>query len=349
MCLRAYKSIVGLMCLALLSVTGYSIADEPEPQWIDISTSLVQSLTDAGQKTDWPGQSAGVAVDPASGDVYMIVAGLGIYKSSDLGKSFARVDGGKVGGRCETSYSLNVDPAGKQLACFMLDGKCAWTGDAGKTWTPFTDVGRNWDYAAVDWSDAKIQTILAALHESGGKVMLSTNGGQAWKQLFEDDEFDKSGGLGVFDSKTLVYTQKGKGIQRSSDVGQSWTKVSDHQPIGRLMVVHKQHAYWSSKEGLLVSTDQGQSWNIQGTAVDASIGPYFDPNNDQRIVVAGAKGIFQSNDAGQSWKHVAKLPAGFEKLPKNGWYSNVTWDPVHNVYYASLMGRPTYRLDASKR
>ena len=82
---------------------------ESEANWVDISSPIVQKLTDAGQKTAWPGQTAGVAVDPASGDVYMIVTGQGVWKSTDTGKSFARVDGGKVGGRCETSFALNVD------------------------------------------------------------------------------------------------------------------------------------------------------------------------------------------------------------------------------------------------
>jgi photosystem II stability/assembly factor-like uncharacterized protein len=343
--LNRIEPIAIVLCVLAIAFANCAVGDEPDSHWVDISSALIQNLSDAGQKTDWPGGSAGVAVDPASGEVYMIVAGLGIYKSSDVGKTFSRVDGGKVGGRCETSYSLNIDPNGKRLACFMLDGKCAWTRDAGKTWTAFTDVGRNWDYAAVDWSAEKVETIFAALHESGGQVMFSSNGGQSWRQLFEDAEFDKSGGLGVLDDKTLVYTQKGKGIQRSIDAGQSWTKIADHEPIGRLVTVRKDRAYWLSKEGLLVSTDKGRTWDIQGTAVEASIGPYFDPNNDRRIVVGGAKGIYQSDDAGQSWKHVSTLPAGFEKLPKNGWYTTIAWDPVHNVFYTSLMGKPTYRLE----
>ena len=65
--------------------------------------------------------------------------------------------------------------------------------------------------------------------------MFSDDGGKTWNKLFQDAEFDKSGALGIFDEKTLVYTQKGKGIQRSTDAGQSWTKIADRQPIGRLV------------------------------------------------------------------------------------------------------------------
>lgn len=342
--------LVAIMFLIMSTARmGLSSDNMTDASWVDISSSIVQKLADAGQKTSWPGETAGVAVDPESGAVYMIVTGLGVWKSTDTGKTFGRVDGGKVGGRCETSFALNVDNRGKRLACFMLDGKCAWSGDSGQSWIPFTDVGRNWDYAAVDWSADSVKSIFAALHESGGQVMFSGDGGKTWNKLFKDAEFDKSGGLGIFDEKTLVYTQKGKGIQRSTDAGQTWTKTADREPVGRLVCSHKGKAYWLANEGLLVSVDKGATWSVQGTAVDASIGPYFDLQNEMRIVVAGAKGIFRTEDGGESWTLVSRLPKDFEKLPKPGWFTNVAWDPVHDLYYVSHMGKPTYRLDAPNR
>ena len=340
--------IVTALALVLTARMGEGAEGLAEAKWVDISSKVVQQVTAEGQKTAWPGETAGVAVDPVSGDVYLIVTGQGIWKSTDLGQAFVRVDGGKVSGRCETSFAINFDSGGKRLACFMLDGKCAWSGDSGQTWNAFTDVGRNWDYAAVDWSTDSVQSIFAALHESGGQVMFSGDGGKTWSKLFQDAEFDKSGGLGIFDAKTLVYTQKGKGIQRSTDAGQTWTKVSDREPIGRLVCIRNNTAYWLASAGLLVSSDKGVTWSMQGQAVEASIGPYLDPKDGQRIVVAGAKGIFRTDDGGENWKPVARLPAGFEKLPKAGWYTNVAWDPVHDVFYTSLMGKPTYRLESAK-
>lgn len=334
----------------LLIAAGSAAAEEDQPvaRWERISDVVVKQLATDGIKTDWPGETAGVAVDPASGDVYMIVAGQGAWKSSDAGKTFARCDEKKVGGRCETSYALNFDPAGKRLACFMLDGKCAWTGDSGETWHNFADVGRNWDFAAVDWSTPEVQNIFAGLHESGGQVMFSSDGGQKWERRFKDAEFDRTGGLGIFDAKTLVYTQKGKGIQRSTDAGKTWTKVADAEPIGRVVQVHKGVAYWLASDGLLVSRDQGATWKLQGHAAGGTIGPMIDPKNDKRFVVAGVKGIFQTSDAGATWSCVADaLPPEFT-MPKAGWYATVAWDPVHDVFYASQMGKPTYRLTVAK-
>jgi photosystem II stability/assembly factor-like uncharacterized protein len=325
-----------------------TLAAEPEQsqsRWVSVSDTTLRQLATDGKKTDWPGETAGVVVDPSTGDVYMIVAGQGVWKSVDRAKTFDRCDGGKVGGRCETAFSLNMDPAGKRLACFMLDGKCAWTGDGGRTWHSFTDVGRNWDFAAVDWSTTEVKSIFAGLHESGGQVMFSSDGGKTWDKLFKDPEFDKSGGLGIFDEKTLVYTQKGKGIHRSTDAGRTWTKISDLEPIGRVVQVLNKTAYWLGKEGLLISNDNGASWKVQGKPVEASIGPMLDPKNEKHIVVAGVKGIFRTTDGGETWTKVATLPAGAD-IPKAGWYSNVAWDPVHDIFYVSKMGKPTYRLES---
>ena len=47
----------------------------------------------------------------------------------------------------------------------------------------------------MDWSADAVKTIFAALHESGGQVMFSNDGGKTWNKLFKDAEFDKSDGL----------------------------------------------------------------------------------------------------------------------------------------------------------
>ena len=341
-----------LWAAALALALAQSAAGQEQPQWVPISDAAVAKATETKKTNSFEKETAGVTVDPMTGDVYMIVNRHGMWKSTDGGKTFERCDGGKVSGRCETSFSLNADPAGSRFACFMLDGKCAWTGDAGKTWTAMTDVGRNWDYAAVDWSTPDVKNIFAGHHESGGQVLTSIDGGKSWAKLFKQKEFDRTGGLGIFDAKTLVYTQKGKGIQRSTDGGANWKKVSDLEPIGRVVLVHKGKAYWLGREGLIVSKDRGETWSVQGKPIaaknGASIGPMIDPRDDKRIAAAGSKGVFRSDDGGETWTNVAALPKGFN-MPRDGWYSNVAWDPVNDVFYASMMGKATYRMERGKQ
>jgi hypothetical protein len=314
-------------------------------QWTEISGDVLQKLKDEKRKIDWPGGTAGVAVDPTNGDVFMVVPGQGLWKSTDQGKTFARADGGAIGGRAETSYTLQVDPGGKRLAAFMLDGTCGMSSDGGTTWTGFTGVGRNWDYAAVDWSATPATSIFAARHECGGEVYYSGDTGKTWTKLWAEPEFEKSGGLGIFDARTLVYTMKGFGIQRSTDAGKTWTKVSDLEPWGRVARARNGVAYWLHKDGLLVSLDKGATWAKRGAAVDATIGPMFDPKDEKRFAAAGLKGIFVSADAGESWTKVGALPEKFS-MPKPGWFANVDWDPARNLFYASQMGRGTFKLEA---
>jgi photosystem II stability/assembly factor-like uncharacterized protein len=331
------------LLLSLFLSTPLLAADAPPPgKWVNISDPIVQKLTEEGKKFGFSGQSAGVVCDAATGDVYMVVNGLGLWKSSDKGATFNRVDGGTVGGRCETSFALNADPAGGRLACFMLDGKCAFTPDAGKTWRPMKDLGRNWDYATVNWADEKVTTILGARHEVGGECYLSDDAGATWKLLFKDKEFDKSGGLGVFDAKTLVRTWDKKGIERSTDTGATWTKVSDLQPLGRVARVSKGVAYWIAKDGLLVSRDKGATWEKIGAECPGTIGPMFDPKDEKRLAVAGKEGIFTTSDGGKTWTRVAALPEKYD-VPRPGWFTNVGWDPVNNLFYASKMGKPAVR------
>src|SRR5262245_53929357 len=88
--------------LALSAVEG--AVPQQKGQWVPISESVTSKV-----KTAWPGLTAGITVDPSNGHVYMAVSGAGLWKSTDQGANFERVDGEMIGGRCETGAALNVD------------------------------------------------------------------------------------------------------------------------------------------------------------------------------------------------------------------------------------------------
>jgi hypothetical protein len=311
--------------------------------------------TSKGQWTPIYEGTGGVTVDRTNGDVYLVVTGKeifkekgqGIWKSSDRGTTFARVDGEVIGGRCETGYGLCADPNGKRLFCFMLDGQSGYALDGGKTWEKIAKVNRGWDFAAVDWSAEKPQTIFGFEHERGGRYHLSTDAGQSWTQLGESPQ-DKNGrtfGVGVVDAKTLVrWSSAGGGIERSTDTGATWTKVSSEMPVSHVLVVFRGVGYWIGQNGLLVSKDRGATWASQGQTVQAAWGPYFG-KDEKHIVVAGKDGMHETKDGGETWSLVAPLPEPYQKPPGPGWYLNLAFDPVNNVFYASWMGKPLYRFE----
>ncbi|MBN2271867.1 MAG: hypothetical protein JXN61_14715 [Sedimentisphaerales bacterium] len=333
-----------LLCAAVLvfAAVGYSqerdvSAEEKNGRWVDISANVIQSLESEGKKIGYPGKTAGVAVDRITGDVFMVIPDQGIWRSSDHGSSFARVDGGKIGGRCETGFALNFDPLGKRLACFMLDGASGYTLDGGKTWEAMAANQRGWDCGSVDWSAEKPANIFALRHECGGEIYTSSRMGADWS--LKGKAFAS---VGIFNASTFVATrEKEQGIFRSTDGGESWTKVSDLQPAGRDIRIFKGLAYWTSDEGLLVSKDRGANWAVQGDAVECSFGPYFG-KDETHIVVVGKKGFFQTSDGGRLWKQAAPLPPEYS-VTMPGWFLNFGWDPHADIFYASRMGKPAYK------
>ena len=312
------------LTLGLLGLTLAASAGE----WVNISDPFTATV-----KPGYGGPTAGVVVDHASGDVFMVVSDQGLWKSSDHGKTFARVDEKAIGGRCETGWALQADPAGQRLFCFMIYGSSALTTDGGKSWTKSKTT--HLDFGAVDWADTG-KRLLALRHESGGLLTTSDDGGATWKDL--EKGFS---GLGVFDNKTFVATKaKEKGIFRSTDAGATWTQVSPETVAG-VAVVFKGTGYWATGKGLLISKDKGATWEPLGAPVDASFGPYFG-KDENHFVVVGKSGFLETKDAAKTWQAAAPLPAGFG-VGRVG--PNYAWDSTANIFYASTMTKPTFKFE----
>ena len=284
----------------------------------------------------------------ATGDVSLIVPDQGVWRSQDKGRTFARVDGSNIGGRCETGYALNTDPAGKRAAFFMLDGQSGMTLGNGKTWSVFGQHGRGWDFGVVDWSEKSPHDILAIHNESGQEIHRSADGGKTWKLLGKDFI-----AIGIFDSNAYVASQ-GNGIVRSVDGGVTWMKVSDLTPTGRTLCVVKGIGYWIAHEGLLVSRDKGETWQPQGSKIEAAWGPFFG-RDETKITLVGRRnketGIWQTEDAGKTWNLAAPFPEFGAKIRPDrtpskqwaaGWFYNFGWDWKNHLFYASYMGNPTF-------
>jgi len=308
--------------------------------WVNISDPVIAAETNSGTKIPWPGNTAGVAVDRTTGALYMDLPNLGLWKSTDHGTNFSRVAEGKVSGRSVSGYSMNCDPASSRMACLLLEGKSGMTLD-GTNWQAFTSVGRNWEYGAVDWSDPAARAIFADRHESDGEKYVSSDSGATWKLIGKHPEFTS---LGIFDARTLVAGRE-DGIVRSTDGGETWTKISDLHPVGRIAVYFNGLTYWLAKEGLITSADKGATWQVTGTAVDAEWGPLFG-KDEKHIVVANYTGFLQTTDGGKTWNHIAPMiPFDGHWIPKRpGQYLNIGWDPEADILYASQLGCPTYRL-----
>jgi hypothetical protein len=315
-------------------------AEPAKGQWASISDGVLAKLQEQGVKPAWPGQTTGVAVDRTTGHLFMIVTGLGVWRSSDKGATFERLDGGAIGGRCETGYALQMDPGGQRLACFMLDGRSGLTLDGGKAWAPVKNVNRGYDWAAVHWTPEGPGTIFALVHESGGIGAVSQDGGKSWKQIGK-----QYFAVGVFGPQTLVCSkERQKGILRSTDGGQTWEPVSDAAPIGA-MTLFQGAGYWLSDQGLLKTSDQGKAWERVGTLTDGVWGPYFGKDSSHFVVV-NREGFQETADGGKTWRLIAAYPPSVKgEFNPRGWFLNFAWDPIGKVCYVARMGQPTCKCE----
>jgi photosystem II stability/assembly factor-like uncharacterized protein len=308
----------------------------------------VERLSNSGVKAAWPGGCSGVVVNRTTGDLTIKVVGLGLWRSSDKGKSWQRIDDNTISGRDETGWTTSADQnEPTRIASFSLDGSAGWTMD-GIQWRKFTNLGRNWDFGSVDWAAIVPKTIIAAKHETTppGEVYVSQDGGVTWNKLVIhlNEDRGRVSMVGVLDARTLIYGN-GDGIYRSRDVGETWTKVSATNPQTRIPVLFRGVHYLGSTNGLLVSKDLGASWQQQGSAVNIWLGPFFG-RNEKEMLVVGQDGVFKTRDAGELWTQVSSLKpkeGGFVFTPN--WFGCYAWDPVNNILYASSMGNPVYRLE----
>jgi hypothetical protein len=332
----------------LCAITLFVSPGRAESQWTEISSALLARLTNNGPAQPWPGGCSGVVVNRTNGDVTIKVVGLGLWRSSDQGGNWRRIDGNTVSGRDETGWATTANAnAPTQIASFSLDGTAGWSPD-GATWRKFADLGRNWDYGSVDWSAPEPRTIIAARHETTppGEVYLTQDGGLTWHLLsiHLNAKRDQVSMVGALGAKALIYSA-GDGIHRSVDDGLTWAKVSAINPQTRLPVLLGTAHYLGSANGLQVSADRGATWRQQGAAVNVWLGPFFG-RDEKEILVVGKDGVFVTRNSGESWTRVAGLKPkerGFEFTPN--WFGCYAWDPLKNVLYASAMGNPVFKLE----
>lgn len=331
------------LCLPLVAgllLCSLSVARAGE--WQNISEGLFKQLKEEGKSQGGIQHSGGVAVDPKSGDLYMMMCDQGIWKSSDQGETFTRIDDGTFKGRCETGGAFNVDPAGGRLVLATVYGPSALITESGKTIERFT--GRHFDYIAVDWK-ANAQTMLTFRHECGETLTMTSDTGQTWTDLGKGF---KGYCVGLFDADTLV-ASRGEGLLRSTDRGRSWEKVSDSISTSPVVVLRDDVGYLVTKLGLLVTKDQGATWSIQGNVIDSKIdgtvGPVFG-KDAAHMLVLGNSGVLETTDAGETWTNITPQPSGYPRIGTLG--RTVTpclaYDAERRIIYISRLGFPAYKL-----
>jgi photosystem II stability/assembly factor-like uncharacterized protein len=315
------------------------ITSSAAQDWQPVTEALI-----AAEKPGY-GKLCGIAVDHASGDVYINLSDKGLYRSKDAGKSWTHI-GMAFKGRTETPGCLMLDPlGGKRLVCTIIQGSPIIVSPAfGATWKALGNKSTGVDWCAVDWTDKDMKFILTLKHESGDLLLVSRDGGKQFEELGKG-----YGPAWIFDGQTAVVAQaKNKAnpkpvLLRTTDAAQTF------QPCGEFHAKalprwHKDTLYWVVEGALISTKDEGQSWTKISGLKDGRFGPIFGKNPEHLFVLTGA-GIVESTDGGKSWGKAIAAP---KEMKGTGGLSWMDYDPTRDVLYIMKMTSELYRMERTK-
>ncbi len=299
------------------------------------------------------GLSARAAVDPA------------LYQALDW-----RLIGPFRGGRVLTVAGIPGDA--RHFYFGAVDGGVWSTNDAGRTWQPIFDAEPDGSIGALAIAPSDPAIIYAGTGEAdmrsdiahGNGVYKSTDAGGHWRFVGLADS--RQVGRILIDPRNpaVVFVaalghaygaNEERGVFRSKDGGEHWTKVLFENPdTGAIDLAFRPGApdtiyaaLWQSRRppwsvyppsngpgsGLYVSHDGGDSWHpISGNGFPSSpgrIGLAAAPSRPDRLyaLVDGAReagGLYRSDDGGAHWTQVSKDL----RIWNRGWYfSGLTVDP----------------------
>jgi len=160
-------------------------------------------------------------------------------------------------------------------------------------------------------------------------ISISTDGGKTWRMTKTNSKADAfSGGLVIDPAHpNRAYASFGSGVERSDDGGETWQHVNSEVKVSRLAFhVRSGALYAGGESGLLVSKDEGQSWQllsewrVYSFAVDDAEAPTIYMSDPPTAPLK------KSTDGGKTW---TALRFGVS------WVSEILIGPEDEVYLAT--------------
>jgi len=285
--------------------------------------------------------------------------GDGVYKSVDGGKSWKNMglkESRQIG-------MIAIDPRDTNIVFVAAEGSVWGPGgerglyktiDGGKNWEKILHISENTGINNV-LIDTKNPDVMYATSEQrrrhvhirigGGPesaIWKSTDAGKTWRKLTSGIPKVDKGGIGLAISPVnnnyiyaIIEAAKGKGgFFKSTDQGESWTKMSDYNTSGQYYAeiicdpidVHK---IYSLETRSKVTLDGGKTWQLMGLnkrhVDDHAL--WVNPKNTDHFLIGGDGGVYETFDNGKEYIHKTNLPVTqFYRL-------NVDNDfPFYNIY-----------------
>jgi hypothetical protein len=324
-------AIPGLLALGLL------LPEVRAADWEAVTTELIR------QEKPGFGGLCGVIVDPQNGDVFIDLSDLGVYRSTDTGKTWSRLVARPLKGRTEWPGSMMLDPVGKTtkfVVATVYGAPIAVSPKPGAAWDLMNPKSSHVDWCAVDWTDPEMKFVLALKHESGGLLIVSRDGGSSFEEIGKG-----YGPAWIFDKTIAVIARpKSKDVPRpallrTTDGARTFQPCGDYSTKA-LPKWYADKLYWLVAGAILTTTDKGVRWQKLCELKNGQYGPVFGKDARHLFVLTGT-GIVESSDGGAAWSKPIPLPAAMKGGGPLTW---IAYDPARKVLYAMKMGSDLFRM-----
>ncbi len=338
-----------------------------------LAVATAASYAQFWEETGGPPASATCMVSDSQGWIYVGTAYSAVYRSSNRGTTWQRLDRGLDDGGA-FFYLVNQLAVGANDELFAaVNGRGIYRSrDRGESWDLLNinidvesgarltvackDLGNGSDAVFVGY-DAGPPNLFMRYSSNSGDTFTEVPRGNlptAMSSIFETFLTPNS-------SKLFVLVSYNKGLYRSTDMGSSWRRIdsdpasgeSDDNfltmraaPDGRLFI--GRNALPSSTKSknacVLRSSDDGETWQYVIDGWDQRditnnkvTGIAFGPGNDVWAITARTSGVFYSSNGGDSW--VSRN----EGLPNNDGSGNGIVATADGNVYIAPTGSPVYR------
>lgn len=305
--------------------------------------------------------------------------GNGVYKTVNGGKSWENMglkDSRQIG-------MIAIDPRNSNVVYVAAEGS-AWgpggdrglykTVDGGKNWEKVLNISENTGVNNVIFDPRNPDVLYASSEQrrrhaftkiGGGPetaLYKSEDAGKTWRKLTDGLPGEHMGGMGIAISPQnpdVLYAiieaaNDAGGFFRSTNRGESWTKMSDHTSSGQyyneIYCDPVQFDKIYSVETIThVTDDGGKTWsrvsNNDRHVDDHAL--WIDPQDNQHVMIGGDGGIYITYKIDQGeWNFVSNLPVTQ--------FYRVTVDnaePFYNIYGGTqdnnTLGGPTQNLSSA--
>jgi photosystem II stability/assembly factor-like uncharacterized protein len=257
------------------------------------------------------------------------------------------------GGRTRAAAGVPSQPSVFYVGA--VNGGVWKSDDFGRTWNPIFDQQPTQSIGAIAVAASDPNVIYVGSGEGlhrpdlsvGNGIYKSIDAGKTWTHLgLEDGQQIPGLAIDPRDPNRVFAAVLGhpygpsreRGLYRSTDGGQSWTKViegdentgaSDVQidpsnpDIVYACMWEVREGPWEDNNevngthgGLFKSTDGGSTWHSQTTGLPSDLAQIYvaiAPSNPRRLyatvaAASGKLGVFRSDDAGETWSHITDDP-----------------------------------------